>query len=349
MVEGRDRLQALELIQAPDLTDEIRGRVPRSPRIEPRRGRSAAILLSLAVASAGTFLAVRAFRSTEGPRQPATTNQDGMIAFSAFSGGHWQIFSTRADGSDRSQLTALSTDQFHPAWSPDGSRIAFSAQSADGEMEIHVMDADGSNVEQLTEGPGYLPAWSPDGSRIVFVSNRDGNDEIYVMDADGSNQTRLTDDPDEELAPVWSPDGTRIAFQSNRGGGNEIFVMNAQGKNVRNLTDVPGSGEFDPAWSPDGMRIAFASDRDGNPEIYVMNADGSGVARLTNDPAHDWNPAWAPDGSKIAFESDRDGAVAVYIVDLDGKNPVRLTDAGVDACCPTWQQVISDDAPSPTA
>jgi WD40 repeat protein len=277
-------------------------------------------------------LLIQAERAGEPPLSPS-------IAFSAYSGGHWQIFSMKADGSAVSQLTALSTDQFHPAWAPDGTRIAFSAQGVGGKMAIHVMDADGSDVQQLTEGPGwsYRPAWSPDGSRIVFVSNRDGNDEIYVMDADGSNQTRLTDDPDEDQAPVWSPDGTRILFQSNRRAGNEIFVMSPEGTAIRNLTDIPGAGAFDPAWSPDGSRIAFVSDRDGNPEIYLMNADGSGIVRLTNDPAHDWSPDWSTDGSRIAYESDRDGAIALYAVGLDGEEPVRLTDTGGDTCCPTWR------------
>jgi hypothetical protein len=280
---------------------------PRGPRIEPRRGGVGVILLALALAAAGIVFAARAFRGTEQPPRPATTIQNGKIAFAAYSGGHWQIFSIEPDGSERSRLSGLSTDLFHPTWSPDGSRIAFDAQGAGGRTEIDVMDADGSNVERLTEGDGwsYLPAWSPDGSRIVFVSNRDGNDEIYVMDAAGSNQVRLTDYPGEDLSPAWSPDGARIAFQSNRGGNNEILVMSPDGTGVRNLSDAPLSGEFDPAWSPDGTKIAFASDRDGNPEIYVMNADGSVATRLTNDPGHDWNPTWAPDGSRIVRERPR--------------------------------------------
>ena len=80
-----------------------------------------------------------------------------------------------------------------PAWSPDGSRIAFES-FRDRNHEIYVMNADGSDVIQLTDNRGFdrSPAWSPDGSRIAFDSDRDGNDEIYVMNADGSGQTNLT-------------------------------------------------------------------------------------------------------------------------------------------------------------
>jgi dipeptidyl aminopeptidase/acylaminoacyl peptidase len=351
MPDLKTRFRGAERITTPDLWPDITSREPRRPALEQSLTRRVLVAtLALVVASAGIGLAVRAFRTSEQPPEPAATVRNGRIAFAAYSDGHWQIFSVEPDGSEPSQLTSLATDQFHPAWSPDGGRIAFSSQRVGGDMEISVMDADGSNLEQLTEGPGssYLPAWSPDGSKIAFVSNRAGNDEIYVMDSDGSNQVRLTDNQDVDLSPAWSPDGTRLLFQSSRTGNNEIFVMSSDGAEVRNVTHAPTSGEFDPAWSPDGSRIAFVSDRDGNPEIYVLAADGSRLTRLTNDPGHDWHPTWAPDGSGIAFESDRDGSVALYTMDVDGTKSARLTDTA-EACCPSWQPVLTEEGlPTPT-
>ncbi len=89
-------------------------------------------------------------------------------------------------------------------------KIAF-VSDRDGNAEIYVMDADGSNQTNLTNNPAnnpYLapvPAWSPDGSKIAFVSDRDGNAEIYVIDADGSNPANLTNNPADDLFPAWSP------------------------------------------------------------------------------------------------------------------------------------------------
>jgi WD40 repeat protein len=305
---------------------------------EPRARRSLTAIVALALAVAGVGLAVSAFRTGDRTRSvlSADTPSSEQIAFAKEEYGHWQVFTVAADGTHKTRLTDLPTNQFHPVWSPDGTRIAFDAQSDDGEMQILVMDADGSNVQTLTDGPGwnYLPAWSPDGDRLAFVSTRDDNDEIYVMNADGSGQQRLTADPEEDLSPSWSPDGTKIGFQSNRDGFNQIYVMGTDGSGVARLTDVEG---FDPSWSPDGARIAFASTTDGNPEIYSMNSDGSNVIRLTHDPSHDWSPTWSPDGSMLAFESDRDREVGIYVMNADGTDAHRLLDTSAQACCPAWR------------
>jgi dipeptidyl aminopeptidase/acylaminoacyl peptidase len=303
--------------------------------------RLSAALLALTLSTAGIGFAIRTFsEATRRVHTPAAvTTESDKIVFAAYTNDNWQIFSVDTDGGEATRLTGLPTNQSHPTWSPDGTKIAFSMQGEGGDTEIASMDADGSNVQTLTGGPGwnYLPAWSRDGSRIAFVSNRDGNDEIYVMNADGTDQERLTDEPGEDLAPTWSPDGERIAFGSNRASNSEIYVMNADGTGVTNLTNAPATGEYDPAWSPDGTRIAFAGIRDGNPEIHVMAADGSDVVRLTNSAAHDWNPAWSPEGTRVAFESDPDGTVAPFVVDVNGGRPTALIDWGAEACCAVWQ------------
>ena len=131
---------------------------------------------------------------------------------------------------------------------PDGARIVFSS-GRDGNYEIYVMNADGSNQTRLTNDQNYdySPSWSPYGARIAFRSERDGNFEIYVMNADGSGQIRLTEDPGDDWHPSWSPDGTKIAFYSNRDGNYEFYVMNVDGSNQTRLTDDPAHDRF-PAW-----------------------------------------------------------------------------------------------------
>jgi Tol biopolymer transport system component len=226
----------------------------------------------------------------------------------------------------------------YPSWSPDGTQVAFMSER-DGNWEIYVMNADGSNQTNITNDAGWdsRPSWSPDGTKIAFTSNRDGDYEIYVMDADGSNTTRTTNIAGTDYVPSWSPDGTKIAFLSKRDGNNAIYVMDADGSNQTNITNNDAS-DLNPSWSHDGTKIAFTSYRDGNGnyEIYVMDADGSNPIRLTNDDALDGVPSWSPDGTKIAFTSYRDGNGEIYVMNADGSNPTRITnDAGADHA-PSW-------------
>ena len=141
-------------------------------------------------------------------------------------------------------LTPVATSLSAPGTEALG-RIAFES-IRDGNLEIYVMNADGSNQTRLTDNPASDsdPTWSADGQKIAFASNRDGNWQIYIMNADGSNQTRLTNNQADDAYPAWSPDGQRIAFTSNRDGNLEIYVMNPDGSQQSRLTNNSGADSF---------------------------------------------------------------------------------------------------------
>ena len=273
------------------------------------------------------------------------------IAFgssSSNSGSTWEIYVMDADGSNPSNLTNNSAFDYGPAWSPNGSKIAF--VSDDGNLEIYMMSLDGTNRTRLTNNTpiaDFNPTWSPDGSKIAFASREGPNAAIYVMNADGSNRTRLTNNPTSDSGPAWSPDSSKIAFESYSGGnGNtEIYVMNADGSNQVRLTTDPATDNC-PTWSPDGAKIAFNSARDSNYEIYVMNADGTKQTRLTNISAQDACPAWSPKGSNIAFASRRDGNDEIYVMDADGSNQVRLTNNPFADFRPDWSPAVFPQVPT---
>ena len=271
---------------------------------------------------------------------------EGRISFRT-NRGNEEIYVMNADGTAQTNLTNHLSGDWEPAFSPDGSRIAFvSGRDAGSNAEIYVMNSDGSDQVNITKNPAgdnREPDWSPDGSRIAFQSNRDGNGEIYVMDPDGSGQTNITNDPSDDYEPSWSPNGDRIAFRSNRefdrqDGHWDIYVMNADGTGQTNLTNNPMSIDAQPSWSPDGSKIAFQSRRDNNWDIYVMNSDGSGQKRLTIKSGLETQPVWSLDGRKIAFVSTGDGPGAgeIYTMNSDGSDQVNVTNSLANDSDPAW-------------
>ncbi len=266
------------------------------------------------------------------------------------------VYSVEPDGSGQTLLFSDGRDPNSPpetvnpeavgqdyAWSPDGSKVAFSGWSNPDQhaaySAIFVMNADGSGLTQLTPDKEVDsgPAWSPDGTRIAYASDRTGPfsdgagceesplcpGDIHVMNADGTGDVQLTDDPADDSQPSWSPDGTRIAFVSGRDDPHgDVFVMNADGTGLAQLTS---EAAFDghPLWSPDGTRIAFARVEEGASGIFDMRPDGTEVAELVHTGM---NPAgglaWAPDGTKVAWS---DG-YAVHVVAPDGTGDTRIAD-----------------------
>jgi len=149
----------------------------------------------------------------------AKWSPDGSrLIYTSDRSGNYEIYTSNIDGSDERPLTSSSANESFPVWSPDGSQIVYSASTGEWNTtqntetyELYVMDADGTNIRQLTNNAAYdgNPRWSPDGRLIVFSSDRaqTGHWEIYVMDADGSHVRRVTNTPSDATAinPVWHP------------------------------------------------------------------------------------------------------------------------------------------------
>jgi tol-pal system beta propeller repeat protein TolB len=179
-------------------------------------------------------------------------------------------------------LTQDSTNNHSPAWSPDGTKIAFVSER-DNNSEIYVMDADGGNQTRLTRNEVYdsSPSWSPDGKQIAFMSFQGTDSEIYSMNPDGSNPHPLTNNEFYDTSPSWSPDGQLILFTSDRTReSTKLYVMRADGSDPQLLINVKGNNRF-PSWSPDGRFIMF----EGNSQMYVGDGDGSNLRPLPN-----WDP-----------------------------------------------------------
>ena len=237
------------------------GSVSLSPRISPDGGRLAFASLDR------TGWAVRMYSLELGR----------MVSFPAGGGG----------GTNQS-----------PAWSSDGTKIAFSS-SRSGDPEIWVVDANGGNLHKLTafRGPDVAPTWNPrTNTQLSWVSGRTGLPQIYIMDQDGSNIQRLTDGG-YAISPSWAPNGAMLTFSWNRKygpgapGGQDIYVMDIASKRWLQLTHDAGSNDF-PSWAPDGRHIVFERQIGGQTQIWTMLADGTEQHQLTHVGSN-FMPNWS--------------------------------------------------------
>ena len=250
------------------------------------------------------------------------------------------------DGLQEILSASVEAEYWGPAWSPDGSMVAFTliGPDEDGPQQLMLARPDGSGLIQLTNNDrvNYLPAWSPDGQTVVYISQEvddTSSAELYRINVDGSNEIRLTENDAFEYGASFSPDGSRLVFGSERGGAWQIYTMNADGSEQMPLP-TPAHGNA-PSWSPDGSQIALSSDREGDDDIWIMHIDGSGQRNLTktlgNLDGWDDNPQWSPDGRLIVYNSWLDDIATIMLFDLSEGRAYELHERGLfEALIPAW-------------
>ncbi len=273
-----------------------------APKQQSHRATITVVALLLAAAAAGyAFRHFLGGGADAGPRKlTQLTFDDGVESFPTLApdgktfvyvsaqSGNRDIYVQRVDGRAAINLTGDSPDDdFEPAFSPDGSKIAFRSERDGG--GLFVMSATGESVRRLTDF-GHNPAWSPDGKRLVMATEavellphvRPAVSELWVVDA--------------------STGARRPLVQARMGGpdfGRE-------------------SDAVQPSWSPNGKRIAFwgLSTWFGQRDLWTIDPDApqpkQTVVRVTSGPDLEWNPVWSPDGRYLYYGSDRDGTLNLW-------------------------------------
>jgi Tol biopolymer transport system component len=215
--------------------------------------------VALAAAILAAWLVVVLATPTK-PAEAAFPGKNGKIAFVSRLDSGREILTMKPNGDNKTILTNNDhVDNFDPAFSPNGKKIAFSSPRGLSSGDIFTMSANGTDIKRVTksESSDIDPAWSPDGTKIAFSSLRNGNFDIYVINKDGSGLTRITTSPQGDFQPAWSPDGTKIVFWGKTLVPNVhskgIYVMKAAPESETNRPKRLTGDRFDsfsPDWQP---------------------------------------------------------------------------------------------------
>jgi Tol biopolymer transport system component/serine/threonine protein kinase len=252
--------------------------------------------------------------------------QGGRMVYqqqTTYSGDIWRTPGRGASAPDGQpeKLIASSGSEYHPAYSPDDRRIAFSSDRS-GIGNIWVCDSDGSNPVQLTDFGSHTGSarWSPDGRRIVFDSVEGGNENVYVVDAEGGIPRRLTDDPSADFTPTWSRDGRWIYFESDRSGESQVWKIPAEGGPAVQVTRG-GGGYAKESW--DGLHLYYAKSNG----IWRVPVGGGEETEVFSGPVGYRD--WAPSRGGIYFSTHTGGQgrwreYAILYLDFDSGTVTEL-------------------------
>ena len=279
--------------------------------------------------------------SSRRPAPPFGLAKPGLIAFDA----HGDLFASNLDGTGLVPLTSGPEFEALPAYSPDGTLIAFESQQPDFSFDVFVMPADGGERVQVIEGLAENSpiAWSPDSRHVAVAARPVGEEglQTFIGAIDDPGAVRLGGPDVFGGDPAWSPDGGRIAFHRTTCCGealDSLWVINVDGSNAHEVApDIwdsrvptmsghsrsnPGGGA-QPTWSADG-RLAFLARGVGDlRDVHVVDADGRNLRNVSNSAEDENRVAWSPDGTRLAYVRNPDTSYAnafFMVADADGSN-----------------------------
>lgn len=258
------------------------------------------------------------------------------VAYVAKAGPRYNLWVADADGENAQSALASPEPIISPAWSPNGSQLAYvSFEARKPVVYVHDVPTGRRRLVANFRGSNSAPAWAPDGRTLAVTLSREGGSQLYTIDANGGEPNRLMQSAGIDTEPAYAPNGRAVYFVSDRGGSPQIYRVASTGGGVERVT-FTGSYNISPAISSDGRWLAYISRVGGSAyKLHVMEI-ATGTVNAITDTAADESPSFAPNNKLIVYATRQGGRDALMTTTLDGKIKARLAGQGGDIREPDW-------------
>jgi TolB protein len=263
------------------------------------------------------------------------------IAYVNKQGGTYRMVVADSDGYGEQTVLTSSETIMSPAWSPDGSYLAYvSFEKRHAVVYLQSLLTGQRLLLANFEGSNSAPAWSPDGRHLAVVLTRDGSSQIYLIGADGSGLRRISFSGAIDTEPCFSPDGQSLLFTSDRGGSPQIYQMSADGTGTAERLTFDEGENFSPRYSPDGKSFTFTHLVNGNFYIAVQDFETRQMQMLT-EGGWEKRPSFAPNGKMLLFANEAQGRGILSTVSSDGRVKQKMFPQVGDIREPTWGPLLN--------